>query len=135
MKLTAHIAGDAEFLPNLLQQLDPWEMLASVAAGSSNDAAPSHQAIRKRNAKALIPSRAGAVAWPANEDGITHSRMVILRACTEQGEAKCERTSDCHRRSLTKTAMFRIKALFSQKLKNQNFTVQQAEAYCCVGVL
>jgi hypothetical protein len=58
---------------------------------------------------------------------------VILRACTEQGEAEWKRTSGYHRRSLAETAMFRIKALFSEKLKNRGFAAQQAEAYLRVG--
>jgi hypothetical protein len=38
-------------------------------------------------------------------------------------------------RSLVETAMFRIKALFSDKLKNRTFAAQQTEAYLRVGAL
>jgi hypothetical protein len=135
VELTANFVGDAEVLPDLLDQLDPEEALASVAADGAYDTVQCHQAIRQRNAKALIPPRAGAVAWPDDEDGTPHPRSVILRACAEQGEAEWKRTSGYYRRSLAETAMFRIKALFSQKLKNRDFAAQQAEAYCRVGVL
>ncbi|MCK9620522.1 MAG: hypothetical protein M0R47_08310 [Methylobacter sp.] len=40
-----------------------------------------------------------------------------------------------HRRSLVETAMFRIKALFSDKLKNRTFAAQQTKAYLRVGAL
>jgi hypothetical protein len=135
VELTANFVGDAEVLPDLLEQLDPEEALASVAADGAYDTTGCHQAIRKRNAKALIPPRAGAVAWPDTEEGTPHPRTVILRACSEQGEAEWKRTSGYHRRSLAETAMFRIKTLFSQKLKNRSFAAQQAEAYLRVGAL
>lgn len=135
VELTANCVGDAEVLPDLLEQLVSEEALASVAADGAYDTVHGHQAIRKRHAQALIPPRAGAVAWPDDEDGTSHPRTVILRACTEQGEAEWKRASGYHRRSLAETAMFRIKALFSGKLKNRGFAAQQAEAYLRVGAL
>jgi hypothetical protein len=39
------------------------------------------------------------------------------------------------RRSLVGTAMFRIKALLSDQLKNRTFAAQQTEAYLRIGVL
>ncbi|MGZ8943541.1 MAG: IS5 family transposase [Methylobacter sp.] len=135
VELTANFIGDAEVLPDLLEQLDPEETLASVAADGAYDTVNAHGAIRKKQGQALIPPRAGAVIWPDDEDGTPHPRTVILRACAEQGEAEWKRSSGYHRRSLAETAMFRLKALFSQKLKNRGFAAQQAEAYLRVGVL
>lgn len=106
-----------------------------MLADGAYDTTRYHQAIRKRNAKALIPPRAGAIAWPDDEYGTPHPRTVILRACREQGEAEWKRNRGYHRRSLAETAMFRIKTLFSQKLKNRGFAPQQAEAYLRVGAL
>lgn len=135
VELTANFVGDAEVLPDLLEQLDPEEALASVAADGAYDTVHCHQAIRKRNAKALIPPRAGAMAWPDDEDGMPHPRTAILHTCQEKGETEWKRNSGYHRRRLAETAMFRIKALFSGKLKNRSFTAQQAEAYLRVGAL
>jgi IS5 family transposase len=135
VELTANFVGDAEVLSDLLEQLDPEETLASVAADGTYDTVNVHDAIRKKHGQALIPPRAGAVAWPDDEDGTPHPRTVILHTCQEKGEAEWKRSSGYHRRSLAETAMFRIKALFSQKLKNRTFTAQQAEAYLRVGAL
>jgi IS5 family transposase len=135
VELTANFVGDAEVLPDLLEQLDPEEALASVAADGAYDTVNAHEAIRKKQGQALIPPRAGAVAWPDDEDGTPHPRTVILRACQDKGEAEWKRNSGYHRRSLAETAMFRIKALFSQKLKNRGFAAQQAETYLRVGAL
>jgi hypothetical protein len=135
VELTANCVGDAEVLPDLLEQLDPEEALASVAADGAYDTVHCHQVLQKRHAQAVIPPRVGAVAWSDDEDGTPHPRTVILRACAEQGEAEWKRASGYHRRSLVETAMFRIKALFSQSLRNRTFAAQQAEAYCRVGAL
>jgi hypothetical protein len=135
VELTANFVGDAEVLPDLLEQLAPEEALASVAADGAYDTVNAHDAIRKKQGQALIPPRAGAVAWPDDDDGTPHPRTVILRACQDKGEAEWKRSSGYHRRSLAETAMFRIKALFSQKLKNRGFAAQQAEAYLRVGAL
>ncbi len=134
-ELTANFVGDAEVLPDLLSQLLSDEPIDSVAADGAYDTADCHQAIRAKQAKALIPPRAGAVEWPDNEDGTAHPRTLILRACAEQGESEWKRTSGYHRRSLAETAMFRMKTLFSDKLKNRNFVAQQVEAYLRVGAL
>jgi hypothetical protein len=106
VELTANFVGDAEVLPGLLEQVEAEEAIAAVSADGAYDTAPCYQAIRKRNAKALIPLRAGAVEWPDDEDGTPHPKTAILRACAEQGEAEWKRTSGYHRRSLAETAIF-----------------------------
>lgn len=135
VELTANFVGDSEVLPELLEQLPPEEAIGAVAADGAYDTAGCHQAIRARQAKVLIPPRAGATEWPDHEGGTPHSRTVILRACKEQGESEWKRTSGYHRRSLAETAMFRMKTLFSDKLKNRVFAAQQVEAYLRVGAL
>jgi hypothetical protein len=69
VELTANGVGDAEILPDLLEQLDPEEALASVAADGAYDTSNVHHAIRRRLAQALIPPRVGAVAWPDEKTG------------------------------------------------------------------
>lgn len=61
---TAAFVGDAEVVPDLLAQLPTEEPLASVAADGAYDTQACHQALLDRRAAALIPPRAGAVAWP-----------------------------------------------------------------------
>lgn len=135
VELIANFIGDAEVLPDLLEQLEPEEALFLVAADGAYDTPNAHDAIRKKHGRALIPPRAGTVPWPDTEEGTPHPRTEILRACAEQGEAEWKRQSGYHCHSLAETAMFRIKALFSQKLKNRGFAAQQAEAYLRVGAL
>jgi hypothetical protein len=134
-ELTANFVGDPEVLPDMLKQLPDNEAIATLAGDGAYDTVNCHQAITARQAQALIPPRAGAVEWPDHEDGSTHPRTAIVRSCSEQGESEWKRISGYHRRSLAETAMFRIKALFSDKLKNRTFAAQQTEAYLRIGAL
>ncbi|HEY8159112.1 MAG TPA: IS5 family transposase [Methylobacter sp.] len=135
VELAANFVGDPEVLPDLLKQLPGNEAIATFAGHGAYDTANCHQAITARQAQALIPPRAGAVEWPDHDDGSTHPRTAIVRSFSEQGEAEWKRISGYHRRSLVETAMFRIKRLFSDQLKNRTFTAQQTEAYLRVGAL
>ena len=115
-ELTAAFVGDAPVWPDLLDQLDPEESIASVAAdGLYDDTQACHAAILKRGAQALIPPRAGAVEWPDQADGQAHPRTAILRQCQEHGDPRWQQASGYHRRSLAETAMFRIKTLLIPK--------------------
>lgn len=134
-ELTANFVGDPEVLPDMLEQLPDHEAIATVAADGAYDTENCHQAIKTRQAQALIPPREGAVEWPDQEEGSIHSRTAIVRSCSEQGKSEWKRISGYHRRSLAETAMFRIKALLSDKLKNRTFAAQQTEAYLRVGAL
>lgn len=135
VELTAASVGDAEVLPNLLDQLDPQESVASVAADGAYDTRACHEAIRKRHAQALIPPREGAVEWPDLDDGQVHPRSAIIRHTQAQGEEHWKQSSGYHRRSLAETAMYRMKTLFGGQLKNRLFDNQATEAYARVTAM
>jgi hypothetical protein len=135
VELTANSVGDSEVLPDLLNQLDEQETIETVSADGAYDTRHCHQAIRDKGAEALIPPREGAAEWPDDEGGVIHPRTAIVRCCDEMGKKEWKRQSGYHRRSLAETAMFRIKALFSDKLKNRTFAAQQVEAYLRIGAL
>jgi hypothetical protein len=134
-ELTAALVGDAPVLPDLLDQLEPEEPIASVAADGLYDTKACHEAILRRGAQALIPPRDGAVEWPDLADGRVHPRTAILRQCQEHGEQRWKQASGYHRRSLAETAMFRIKTLFGEKLKNRRFDTQATEAYLRIAAM
>ncbi len=134
-ELTAAFVGDAPVLPDLLDQLDPEEPIASVAADGLYDTQACHAAILQRGAQALIPPRARAVEWPDQADGPVHPRTAILRQCQEHGVPRWKQASGYHRRSLAETAMFRIKTLFGDKLNNHRFDTQATEAYARIAAM
>ncbi len=115
--------------------MDEQEILETVSADDAYDTRHCHQAIRDKGAEALIPPREGATEWPDDEGGVIHPRTAIVRCCNEMGKKEWKRQSGYHRRTLAETAMFRIKALFSDKLKNRTFAAEQVEAYLRIGAL
>jgi len=135
VELTANSVGDAEVLPDLLDQLDDADQVATVSADGAYDTAQCHQTIRNKGARALIPPREGAVEWPDDEKGEPHPRTAIVRHCAEMGKKAWKQESGYHQRSLAETAMFRIKGIFGDKLKNRTFSAQQVEAYLRIGAL
>lgn len=134
-ELTAAFVGDAEALPELLDQLPSGEPVASVAADGAYDTQVCHRALLERRATALIPPRAGAVAWPPLADGQPHPRTAILDAIGQRGRKAWKQQSGYHRRSLAETAMFRLKTLFGGHLKNHRFETQATEAYARLAAM
>ncbi|MGB4948992.1 MAG: IS5 family transposase [Candidatus Competibacter denitrificans] len=134
-ELTAAFVGDAEVLPGLLEQLPPEEALASLAADGAYDTQACHQALLAHRASALIPPRAGAVAWPPLKDGQPHPRTRILETIRQQGRKAWKQRSGYNRRSLAETAMFRLKTLFSGHLKNHRFETQTTQAYARLAAM
>jgi len=83
----------------------------------------------------LILPREGAAEWPNDEEGVIHPRTAIVQRCAEIGRNEWKQERSYHRRSLAETAMFRIKTLFSDQLKNRIFNAQQVEAYLRIGAM
>lgn len=133
--LTTAFVGDAEVLPDLLAQLPTEEPLASVAADGAYDTQACHQALLDRRAAALIPPRAGAVAWPPLAEGQPHPRTTLLEWIRQHGRKTWKQHSGYHRRSLAEPAMFRLKTLFGGHLKNHRFDTQTTEAYARLAAM
>jgi len=128
-ELTASFVTDDQVLEELLDQLDG-DPLASVAADGAYDTRQCHQAIAERKATALIPPREDAVEWEPD-----HPRTAVVRAIRQQGRKEWKQASGYHRRSLAENAFFRLKTLFSDRLKNRSFESQCTEAYCRIVAL
>jgi len=128
-ELTAAFVGDAEVLPDLLGQLPAEEPLAAVAADGAYDTQACHEALLHRRARALMPPRAGAAAWPPLTAGRTHPRTTMVEHIRQHGRKAWKIHSGYHRRSLAETAMFRLKILFSARLRNHRFETQTTQAY------
>lgn len=134
-ELTAVFVGDAEVGPDLLEQLPAEERLASVAADGAYDTQACHNALLNRRARALIPPRAGAAAWPPLANGRTHPRTAMVKHIRQHGRKAWKIHSGYHRRSLAETAIFRLKILFGERLRNYRFETQTTEAYARLAAM
>ena len=66
-------------LPELLSQIPAEEKIVAVSADGAYDTKGCHEAIAKRQAEAVIPTRKNAKPWKENRLG-AHVRNEILQA-------------------------------------------------------
>lgn len=130
---------DGEILADLLEQTDELTdqlgvRVGKVAADGAYDQARCYDAIRMRDAQAVIPPRKGARIWQHGNKRdaqgnrlAPHPRDQNLRLIRKQGRAKWKRESGYHKRSLAETAMFRQKTIFGDRVSARSFEGQAAQ--------
>nr|WP_217345312.1 IS5 family transposase [Noviherbaspirillum sp. L7-7A]MBV0879568.1 IS5 family transposase [Noviherbaspirillum sp. L7-7A]MBV0880621.1 IS5 family transposase [Noviherbaspirillum sp. L7-7A]MBV0880655.1 IS5 family transposase [Noviherbaspirillum sp. L7-7A] len=133
MEVTDNSIGDAPMLPNLLGQIPPEELLASVSGDGAYDTKGCHEAIARRQADAIIPIRKNAKLWKMNRIGAT-ARNEILRATRRLGRTIWKKWSGYHRRSLVETKM-RCFKLLGERIMARDFDRQVAELQVRAAVL
>ena len=122
-------------MPALLEPLPADEPVATVAADGTYDTRACHAALLNRRVAALIPPRAGAVAWSPLADGRTHPRTAMVEHLRQQGAKSWKIESGYHRRRLAETAMFRLKTLFGDPLRNRRFDTQTTQAHARLAAM
>jgi len=95
------------------------------------DARVCHRAIRVKKAIPLIPPREGAAFW---EKG--HPRNMAVGCQKLYGSnKKWKQKYGYHKRSLSETAMYRVKQLLRASLKLRNYNAQVGETYAMIKAL
>jgi IS5 family transposase len=110
IEVTDNRVGDAPMLPELLGQIPAEEVVLSVSGDGAYDTQRCHEAIARRGAKAVIPTRKNAQPWKAKRPGAA-ARNEILRSTNRLGRAIWKQWSGYHRRSLVETKMRCFKRL------------------------
>jgi transposase len=113
---------DPRVLPRLLKHVD--HPIERVLADGAYDSRECYRAIYRRGARAVIPPRKGAVLWT---DEYLCDRTANLREQHRLGDEGWKRKVKYHRRSLVETAFFRLKTLFSDKLRAREVERQRTE--------
>ena len=117
---------DAEVLPNLLKQTR-----RKIIEISGDNTRNCHDAIRIKRAVALIPPRQGAAFW---EQG--HPRNLAVGCQKLYGSTKkWKKRYGYHKRSLSETAMYRVKQLLGGRLSLRNYNAQVGETYAMIKAL
>jgi len=133
VEITGSNIGDAPILPELLDQIEADQGMASVTADGAYDTGKCHEAIAARNAAAVIPPRKNAKPWKPTSPGAV-ARNEALRASKYLGRAIWRRWSGYHRRSRVESKMNCIK-LLGQSLMARDFERQVAELQVRIAVL
>ncbi len=120
---------DAEVLPNLLKQTR--RRIIEISGDGAYDTRDCHDAIRFKRAIPLIPPREGAAFW---ENG--HPRNLAVGCQKLYGyNNKWKKRYGYHRRSLSETAMYRVKQLLGGRLSLRNYNAQVGETYAMIKAL
>ncbi len=118
-ELSLSTVTDAEVLSNLPKQTR--RKILEILGDGAYDTMDCHTAIRIRRAVALIPPREGAEFW---ERG--HPRNLTVG---------CQKLYGSNKRSLSETAMYRVKQLFGGRLSLRNYNAQVGETYAMIKAL
>ena len=121
--LTDKDALDRNTLPALLQQTAA--EFHVVCADGAYDFEQCYRAIKQHRARALIPPRRDAVIRGKSPFA---QRDENLRGIRRHGRKQWKNTSGYHQRSLVECAFFRLKTLFSERLRARRADTQEAEA-------
>jgi transposase len=127
-QLTASSITDKELLDRnamaeLLEQTEG--EIERVCADGAYDFEQCYRAIKKREAIALIPPRSDAVIRGKSP---FEQRDENVRGIGKLGRKRWKSKSTYHQRSLVETAFFRLKIIFSDKLRARRMDTQSAEA-------
>ncbi len=121
--LTDATVVDPRALPRLLKEVDA--PVERVYGDGAYDARACYRAIHQRGARAIIPPRRGSRRW---QDDYLKERNRNLRGVERHGLKGWKRRSGYHCRSLVETAFFRLKTIFSDKLRSRRDDTQATEA-------
>ena len=128
-ELTLSGVTDAEVLPNLLKQTR--RTIKEIWRDGAYDTKECHRAIRVKKATPLVPPREGAAFW---EKG--HPRNLAVGCQKLYGSnKKWKQKYGYHKRSLSETAMYRVKQLLGASLTLRNYNAQVGEAYAMIIAL
>jgi hypothetical protein len=133
IEVTDNSVGDAPMLPELLGQIPAEEPVLSVSGDGAYDTQGCHDAIAKRGAEAVIPTRKNAQPWKAQRPGAA-ARNETLRATNRLGRAIWKQWSGYHRRSLVETKM-RCFKLLGERVMARTFARQVVELQVRAAVL
>lgn len=120
--LTNKDVVDPRVLPRLLKEVvGPVE---HVTADGAYDSRECYKAIDKLGARAVIPPRKGSTLWA---DEYLQGRNSNLRGVRKCGMKGWKQKAGYHRRSLVETAMFRLKTIFTDRLRAREVERQRTE--------
>jgi hypothetical protein len=121
--LTEKDALDRNSVAALLQQTEA--NIEAVCADGAYDFEQCYRAIKQAGAIALIPPRRDAVRRGKSP---FEQRDENLRGIRQVGRKQWKKMSGYHQRSLVECAFFRLKTLFSDRLRARRTDTQTAEA-------
>jgi hypothetical protein len=132
--MTHQDVGDAEVLPELLDQIPSGTPIDIVGGDGAYDTRQCHAVIAAPAATPSIPPRDGAKPWSQRTPGAAW-RNDVIEAIARSSRREWKRASGYHRRSLAETLMYRLKVLTGRSLAARTIGAQATEVAIRAGVL
>lgn len=125
-EVTPNSVGDSQVVDELLDNIK--EDIGQFSGDGAYDRVYVYDYVDERGAVATIPPRKGAKIWfHGNRKGPKHQRDENLRRIRQIGRAAWKKESGYHRRSLSETGMYRIKAIFTGEVYARKIETQRTE--------
>jgi hypothetical protein len=125
--LTENGCDDASQVDDLLDQAT--NKVGGFYGDGAYDKRKTYKTLETRHIRAIIPPRRNAKIWRhGNSAGRPLSRDVAIREIRRGGRRQWKERVGYHRRSLSETAMYRMKCCFGDHLKNRDIRNQRTEA-------
>ncbi len=125
--VTTNDVADCQVLTDILEQIDA--LIAQVCGDGGYDTFDCYDTIAERGAKATIPPRSNAKIQQPNNQAQPHPRDENPQRVNQVGRKQWKLESGYHRRSLSETAIFRLKIIFGGKLRRRFFDNQAVELF------
>ena len=128
--LTTNSIDDAAMVEPLLEKIPAKikRRIKKVSADGAYDKRKVYEPLKRLKIKPIIPPRKGArIIKHGNSRGQPHARDENLRYIRKHGKEKWKRFRQYHKRNKSETAMFRIKTIFSDKLRSRTIERQEVE--------
>lgn len=123
LDMTGPKVVDPRVLPRLLDQVDG--EVEKVYADGAYDSRQCYRAIHKKRARPIIPPRQGSTTW---KDGYLEDRNSNVQGVKKLGQKEWKKEVGYHLRSLVETAFYRLKWIFSDRLRSRREDTQATEA-------
>jgi hypothetical protein len=125
--LTENSGHDADQVEGLLDQIET--TVESFHGDGAYDQWKVYETLEKQTIRSVIPPRRNAkIKQHGNTDAPPLPRDVAIRTIRRLGRRRWKETVGYHLRSLSETAMHRMKCCFGNKLKNRALPNQRTEA-------
>ena len=124
--LTENSCDDASQVDDLLDQVAG--SLEAFYGDGAYDQRKVYETLEKQGVRAIIPPRRNAKIWQHGNSGERPlTRDVAIREIRQRGRRQWKERIGYHRRSLSETAMYRMKSCFGDHLKNREIENQRTE--------
>lgn len=128
-EVTDNDTADCEMLAPLLKQLPKHTPIHQVSGDGGYDRRMCYEALKKKGVSVIaIPPQRHAKIWRhGNRKEERHVRDENLRSVRKCGRKHWKEIISYHRRSLAETTMFRLKTIFTDKVRARKEANQRAE--------